>query len=264
MGSVKIHVEGNHSCFWTYIHRSAGELPETPLYIILRWILEQLNFGNFETERDSGRGDIVSLTLGKMAAPQPVTDDEVADEAGHRLLAVNLAGIMAQCRESGIPPAGAQLSKMVAQQSTEWGRRNTEFHYAFELIKVLARLNKKTFNLESPPIGGLAPDSVVSYLRESTRCWLYGFHGACVALSRACLEDALKVRLPVNRGLPESRETLISSARRRNVLDDQMVELAHIVRQTGNKFLHGKPITETDSRGSLDAVRGVVEHIFTS
>lgn len=158
----------------------------------------------------------------------------------------------------------AHLGQTVTRETTEWGRRNTEFHYAFELIKVLARLNKKTFNLVAPPISGIAPESVVSYLRASTRCWLYGFHGASVALSRACLEETLKVRLPSTQTGADSLEVLIETARRVGVLDDYAVQLAHTIRRTGNKFLHGKAIDEKDSRNTLDAVRGVVEQVFTS
>src|ERR1035437_1734644 len=183
-----------------------------------------------------------------------------------RLSAVNGAGLFAQSRESGIAPAYAHLSKIVTQQSTDWGHRNTEFHYAFELIKVLARLNKKTFNLEAPPITGLAPASVVTYLRESTRCWLYGFHGSSVALSRACLEDALKARLPAGNRTAYSSGlgSLIDEASRCRLLDDCMAEVAHTVRKAANRFLHGKNITETDSRDTLDATRSIVEQIFSS
>jgi len=126
--------------------------------------------------------------------------DDAMEEAKRRLQAIDYAGVFAQSRESGIQPKIAHVSKMATQQMTEWAE-GTEFHYAFELIKVLARLNKKTFNLEAPPITGLAPASVVSYLRESTRCWLYGFHGAPVALSRACLEDTLKAGCQRTEGL---------------------------------------------------------------
>jgi hypothetical protein len=153
---------------------------------------------------------------------------------------------------------------MVTQQSTDWGRRNTEFHYAFELIKVLTRLNQETFHLEAPPITGLAPAGVVSYLRESTRCWLYGFHGASVALSRACLEDALKARLPAGDRTTSELKTLIDVANRRQLLDDCMAEVAHTVRKAANKFLHGQNITEKDSRETLDATRSIVEQIFSS
>ena len=215
----------------------------------MKWLLEQLNFGNFESQRDSD-GALVSMTIAKSGAPQDVSEDEVLEHAKRRLLAVNLAEVMAQGRESGIPPGLAQFSKTVKQQSTEWGHRNAEFHYAFELVKVLARLNKKTFNLEAPPITGLAPYGVVSYLRESTRCWLYGFHGASIALSRACVEDSLRSKLTEDEN-GSNLERLIDAARRRGLLDDCMAEVAHTVRRTANRYLHGKNITEKDSRASL-------------
>ena len=66
--------------------------------------------------------------------------EEASERAEERLRAVYLAGLLAQCRESGISPEHAPLSKMLIQQATDWGQRNTEFHYSFELIKVLARL----------------------------------------------------------------------------------------------------------------------------
>src|ERR1700686_1478836 len=130
-GTEILHTERKDNRFWTYRGRSAGELPETPLHNLLKWIVEQLNFGNFEIERDS-RGDSVSVTIGKAAAQKPGSFDEAEDRVKRRLAAVNLAGIMARCRESGIKPAHAHISKMVTQQSTDWVRRNTEFHYAFE------------------------------------------------------------------------------------------------------------------------------------
>src|SRR5437870_3583738 len=65
--AISVHAERKDDGFWTYLRRSAGELPGTPLHNVLEWVLEQLNFGNFETERDS-RGDVVSVTIGKAAA----------------------------------------------------------------------------------------------------------------------------------------------------------------------------------------------------
>jgi hypothetical protein len=152
---------------------------------------------------------------------------------------------------------------MFTEQSTDGGHRNTEFHYAFELVKVLARVNKKAFNLVAPPISGVAPPSVVAYLRESTRCWLYGFHGASVALGRACLEESLKARLPVRETAKGTTlEILIEAAERRRILDDCMAKVAHTVRKSANDFLHGESITEKKSRETLDATRSLVEQIF--
>src|ERR1017187_1042678 len=132
--AIPVHAERGDDGFWTYLRRSAGELPGTALHGMLEWVLEQLNFGNFKPERDS-RGDVVSVTIGKAAARGAVSDDEAIEKAERRLLAVNGAGILAQCRESGIEPEHAHISKMVTQHSTGWVLRNTEFHYAFELIK---------------------------------------------------------------------------------------------------------------------------------
>lgn len=261
MKNITIGLERNDGRFWTYIQRSAGELPNTPLFKVLNWVLEQLNFGYVESERDE-RGDVVSLTLGKGTVTSESTIEEVRQDTESRLLGVNIAGILAQGRESGIPPDFAERSKQVSRGITEWGERNTEFHYAFELIKVLARLNKKTFRLEAPPILGLAPASVVSYLRESTRCWLYGFHGASVALSRACLEDTLRNALSVVPGV--SLESLIEEASRCGLLDECMVKIAHTIRKVGNKFLHGQNTSEADSREALDGVRSIVEQVFPS
>lgn len=261
MKPIKIYFEKTDLGCWSYLQRSAGELPETPLYELLNWVLEQLNFQNFEAEYDR-RGAVVSLTLGR-EAPNATEMDNAAEHAGRRLRAVNISGQMALFRETGITQSAADGARKVDQGVNEWGRRNTEFHYAFQLIKVLARLNKKTFSLQAPPIRGTAPDSVFSYLGECTRCWLYGFHGACVALSRACLEDAVRARLPLSQG-PETLEDSINKAWECGLLDDGFRKLAHEVRRIGNKFLHQKAISETDSRNSLDALRGVLEHLFAS
>ena len=107
---------------------------------------------------------------------------------------------------------------------------------------------------------GLAPDSVVSYLRESTRCWLYGFHGASVALSRACLEETLKNQLRASGAL----DYLNKLARTRGLLDDCMFDMAEKIRVTGNKFLHERgSMTETDSIKTLDAIPSIVEQVFS-
>jgi hypothetical protein len=128
---------------------------------------------------------------------------------------------------------------------------------------VLARLNKKTFKLEAPAIAGLAPLSVVSYLKEGTRCWLYGFHGACISLCRACLEESLKVATPAPILNPSPLDLLIDEARQKQVLDDCLAAMAHSIRKKANKFLHGHPITEEDSRETLDNTRSIVEQVFS-
>ena len=257
-----LHVEKTASGVWTRLQRSPGRLPETPLFQLLNWILEQLNFGNFESE-EGENGDVVTLIIGKGGARPFESLDKAAEAAQRRLLAVDISGVLAGCRESGITPKHAYISKLATQRASGWFLRNTEFHYAFELTKVLARLNKKTFKLEAPPIAGLAPPSVVSYLKESTRCWLYGFHGACVSLCRACLEETLKAATPIPILNASQLDLLIDEARQKQVLDDCLAEVAHSIRKKANKFLHGHAIAEEESRETLDNIRSVVEQVFS-
>src|SRR5688572_6986583 len=152
--------------------------------------------------------------------------------------------MFAQGREKGIEPQLSDQSKKLAAASTSnWIRRNTEFFYAFQLAKVLARVNKKSFTLEAPAIEGVAPESVVSYLRESTQCWLYGLHGACIALCRACLEEALRYKLPPPSSVSRANrlEDLIDQAVKDRVLDTCLSKMAHDIRKLGNRVLHGEP-----------------------
>ncbi len=138
LSKIKFSVEEAEDRFWTYLQRSAGKLPQEPLYRVLNWILEQLNLGNAEIELDLR--DVVSLTVGRRAAAEHQHSAQDASEhAQQRLQAVHLAGLLAQCRESGISPNHASLPKLFTQHAADWGHRNTEFHYAFELTKVLAR-----------------------------------------------------------------------------------------------------------------------------
>jgi hypothetical protein len=43
-----------------------------------------------------------------------------------------------------------------------------------------------------------------------------------------------------------------------------MAEVAGRVRMTANEFLHGQTVTEKESREALDAIRSLVEQIFSS
>ena len=59
-------------------------------------------------------------------------------------------------------------------------------------------------------------------------------------------------------------ESLVDAAERRGVLDDCAVKMANGIRKVGNRFLHGRRVTEKESRETLDATRSVVEQMFSS
>ena len=245
------------------------------LYRALRWVVEQISFGQFQI-CDDGAGNIRSLVIGEEAALEDDTLDDITERLKTSLHAVNIAGIFAQAREEGIEPKHVALAEKVTKSAGPGAFLNTEFYYAFELIDILKRIRERSFALESPPILGRASSLAVSLLGEATRCYLFGFNRACISLCRACLEKCLRDRVPpeeqiqeqVERdssGLPKWKpdaarrmtdlDCLVSTAFRLGLLDGPHHDLADQVRRHGNKILHSKPQGKPE-KGSLAGAEG--------
>jgi hypothetical protein len=144
---------------------------------------------------------------------------------------------------------------------------------------MLKRLRDVTFNFSAPGIHGRSPEEVVFYLREATRCFLYGLFEASVALCRACLEEALKAKLhATGQGIaalmkePKKTDTgkargeldrLISAAASVQILDGAFTLSARHIQNHGNTVMHHRPLLkEEEARLDLDDLRGVVDFLF--
>ena len=274
MKKIALKVETEHDRTWTYLDRSAGRGQIGPLYRTLRWMVQQLNFEHFQVE-DEENGEILSLSIGRDAVLEDATRDDVIERSKKRLQALNLSGLFAQAREKGIKPEHVGLAGKITSGVEPGAFLNTEFYYAFELIDILKRIRERSFVLESPPILGRASSWVVNLLGEATRCHLFGFNRACIALCRACMEKSLKDRVPPVELLKEKWETrggdlecLVSAAFRLGLLDKPHYDLADQVRQRGNKMLHSKPQgkpekgADEDSWEILCKMRAVVSFLF--
>ena len=127
-------------------------LPQAPLHSVLRWILDHLNAGCASFIGDGDDQPAHSVVLGQMASSDATSSEEAVKEVTKRLLAVNFAGIFAKARERGVEPEYEELVEKATRQTTENGKMNTEFHYAYELVKILELISDKTFVFEAPPI----------------------------------------------------------------------------------------------------------------
>ena len=275
MREEKFGVEWVGRGYWTYQQRSAGDPESGPLYPVLKWILEQLNLGNFDLDVDENK-EVVGITLGRNAIPSITSEPSAVENARRRFLAVNLAGVFAKAREEGVEPQFDGLARQVALNAREGAYANAELHYALELAKVLGRIRKKTFVLSAPPIRGKVPEKIIWYLGEATRCFLYGLQRACIALCRACLEEALKVRVMASKegthSLRQYRqshpgkgelECLMAVARAQGYLEDDIwFDQADAIRKEGNRILHRETVREENSDHTLRELRGVLEHLF--
>ena len=118
---------------------------------------------------------------------------------------------------------------------------------------------------------GKASAGVVELLGEATRCHLYGFHRACVAICRASMEKALKdtIAAPVLRQAQwkpkEGKlQRLLRVAHSVGLLDESHCEMADQIRRQANKVLHSDPrkIGE-ESWDILLQARGVISHLYS-
>ena len=116
--------------WWPYSERIDSP-PQTPLYSVLRWILNQLNMGCAEFIGEGDNPSAHTVVLGQRAAYYS-SAKEASEEAQKRSLAVNFAGIFAKARERGIEPEYEELVEKAVRLANENAKMNTEFHYAFE------------------------------------------------------------------------------------------------------------------------------------
>ena len=255
--------------WWPYSERIDSP-PQTPLYSVLRWILNQLNRGCAEFIGEGDNPSAHTVVLGQRAAYYSSVK-EASEEAQKRSLAVNFAGIFAKARERGVEPEYEELVKKAVRSASENAKMNTEFHYAFELVDILERISDKTFVFDAPPIMGRAEPQTLDLLQEATRCYLFGLHRACVAVCRTALEDSLKQRVPSTRLLEEGMqggkagelEKLINAAVRARVLPRELSRTAHDIRQRANDVLHKADRDVPDPWQLLLDTRTIVKAIHT-
>ncbi len=117
--TFKIEIEGDRA--WFCLQRSFGKPPDakdSPLHVLLRWIVEQLCFGHWEPRFDENDHGI-TLLIGKEATlefKEPV-EQSAEEYARSRLEAVEIGGLFARCREMGVDPRNAGLVEQVRQRA---------------------------------------------------------------------------------------------------------------------------------------------------
>ena len=271
MRTVSYTIESVNGRAWA--HRTVtGKLAGAPVYLILRWLLEQLHLENAVAACD-GEGNLTSLTLGAEAAPpwDSTSEEALKENIQRRVMNVASAGIFARAREAGIEQEYASMSDQVQEliKKGEGGHDNTDLHYAFELNTLLERIHNVTFVFEAPPIRSKAGLAVVTLLREATRAYLFELRRASVSLCRALLEAMLREAVPADelRALRTSPrrgdlELLIQAALDSGRLDRSLNGPAHEVRKAGNLALHGAEPDDAMAWKTLLDVRRIAAALY--
>ena len=104
------------------------------------------------------------------------------------------------------------------------------------------------------------------YLREATRCYLFGLFNASVALSRSALEYALLDSVPKMLQVQSRAERLkgLINAACHSILKGapDVCELADRVRRRANRVVHKRPCEESEALEVLRETRDVVHFLY--
>lgn len=105
-------------------------------------------------------------------------------------------------------------------------------------------------------------DKVKDILAEATKCYVYGFNQAAVALCRAAVDYLLKEKLGKKEDEEHKLSYLIREARNEGFLSkDKMKKKAWNVKEIGDRVMHAHPY-EFDALKIINDTREVLENVL--
>jgi len=134
------------------------------------------------------------------------------------------------------------------------------------LVSEIPRMVARAIQLEPMSIVPNPHADQNPYLREATRCYLYGLFNASVALSRSALEQALSSTIPTllqGAAGGDTLSALIKTARR-SILKQapEVCNAADQVRKVANGIVHGQTCKERAAFRVLKDTRGIIVYLY--
>jgi hypothetical protein len=274
-------IEATKNGFWSFFtdQRSPGRFEHDSFSKTLKWVVDQIYFGHLTEVRDPSNGEVVGLRIGKESPIKGESEEALARRIQIEMAALGLAGVIAQCRESGSSSKTAEYEKILWGDSGPGFQRCLELHYTKILAGILGNISEKLPCLEHLPILDRAPAQTKKYIAEATRCYLFQLENACISLCRACLEDALDNL--VTRKIQDEIYDEMSKRRKKNkpygrlfvtievlschgILGKHKAD-AHAVRTAGNDTLHPNSHQNVSSKQAeevLTKTRRILNFIY--
>lgn len=268
--SKTFKIETSKKGYWSFFsnQRSPGNFEKDSFSKTIRWIVDQIAFGHLTEARDASNGDVVSLRIGKESPVKGESEDELAGRIRMELAALGLAGVIAECRESGSYSKTTEYEKQLWGVSGQGFQRCMELPYTKILAGILGNVSEKLPRLEHLPILDRAPARTKKYVAEATRCYLFQLENACISLCRACLEDTLndlvtgKLQDEIDDEIYERRKknkpygrlfVSIEVLSHHGILGNHKAD-AHAVRMAGNDTLHHNSPQNVSSKQAEDVL----------
>ncbi len=162
-------------------------------------------------------------------------------------------------------PWSHKVLELWRQQPGNWKWAADHF-YSREAVEGIAGRVSRFVRL-SPVLVGVIPAKEVSvYLREATRCFIYGFFQASIALCRAALEAGLSEHFERKTGATPQMDLSrkIKGAVKFKLIDSKEEELAERIRKAGNRVLHEQSVTEKLAFDNIRNAREFLAELYRS
>jgi len=136
-------------------------------------------------------------------------------------------------------------------------------YYSKHLLAEIPGIVTRASALQPLESARRVPRQVNVYLEQATRSFVAGLWDGAVALSRACLEDALEDR--IGEYLGHQKRDLrdwIGEAERNRLMTVDQVSRARVIQDLGNAILHERSGTEAEARESVEALRELLCQLY--
>ena len=128
-------------------------------------------------------------------------------------------------------------------------------------VRVVPAMVKRLLAFEPLSVKKSPAEPVFLYFEQAMVCYVMGLHDAAVALSRACLEHALKTTLPDASPKHELKDLLHWAGLTRH-LAGPTLRMARDVQRVANRALHRQQCSPADAATVVAAMRGVMRDIY--
>ena len=171
-----------------------------------------------------------------------------------------------------IPLAAATITPIPCSSESAKTYRDVLEHFLDDclsrlLVAEIPRMVSRALQLEPVLIEQSPHADENPYLREATRCYLYGLFNASVALSRSALEQAFSSKIPklLQAAGEDTLLTRINTARSSILKQEpQICDRAHEVRKKANDIVHGKTCKGPEALRVLKDTRDTIVCLYRS
>ena len=193
-------------------------------------------------------------------------DDSVRsgnDSADTSAVVERLVNIATSLLEGFAPTDSREVMDFWNRNPEHW-KWAVDEHYSRETVNAIPAIVERFLSLK-PVLAGRVPGAEAGvYLREATRCYLYGFFQGSTALCRAALEAGINELLQRRFGGPSSVDLVekLRQLERFHLLDAATTNDAHAVRKAGGSVLHKSPTPVKVAFDTLVKTRAVLVRLY--